>query len=252
MSINIKKSLFVCFCVLGISACAVKEYSPNNFKNYTAKQILQKGEGALAKRDYTEATKYFEAIDALYPFDPEAEQGQLNSIYAYYKAEDYASALAAINRYIHLYPEGKHTDYAYYMKGVVNFDKDRTLLQRVYPRKPESLDVTNLQDSFRNFAELLKKFPKSSYTKDAEKRMFYVRYLLAEHEYQIAKFYFERKAYIAAANRASYVVKHFEGADPQIKESLKIMVKSYHSLGLDKQANDAERILHLNFPKEHI
>jgi len=248
---KIKKILFACFCILSISACAVKDYSPNDFKNYTAKQILQKGEQALAKRDYSEATKYFEAIDALYPFDPEAEQGQLNVIYAYYKAEDYASALAASNRYIHLYPEGEHTDYVYYMKGVINFDKDHTLIQKIYPRKPESLDVTNLHDAFGNFDELLKKFPKSIYAKDAEKRMLYVRNLLAEHELHIAKFYFDRKAYIASANRASYIVKHFEGA-PQIKDALKIMVKSYRFLNLDKQANDALRILKLNFPKERI
>ncbi len=251
MNTNIKKILLIGFCALGIVACAAKDYSPNDFKDYTAKQILQKGEAALAKRDYTEATRYFEAIDALYPFDPEAEQGQLNAIYAYYKAEDYASTLAAANRYIHLYPEGKHTDYAYYMKGVANFDKDRTLLQRVYPKKPESLDVTNLHEAFLNLGELLNKFPKSVYVKDAEKRMLYVRNLLAEHEYQIARFYFDRKAYIAAANRASYVVKHFEGA-PQVKDSLKIMVKSYRFLDLDKQAHDAERILRLNYPKERI
>ena len=251
MKINIKKSLLICFCVLGISACASKDYSPNNFKDYTAKQILQKGEKALAKRDYTEATKYFEAIDALYPFDPEAEQGQLNAIFAYYKAEDYASALAATNRYIHLYPEGKHTDYAYYMKGVINFDKDRPLLQRIYPRSPESLDVANLRGSFLDFSELLKRFPNSVYVKDAEKRMHYVRNLLAEHELQIAQFYFDRKAFIAAANRASYIVKHFAGA-PQIKDALKIMVKSYRFLSLDKQANDALRILNLNFPKERV
>jgi outer membrane protein assembly factor BamD len=251
MKINIKKSLLICFCVLGISACATKDYSPNSFKDYTAKQILQKGKNALIKKDYTEATKYFEAIDALYPFDPEAEQGQLSIIFAYYKAEDYASALAASNRYIHLYPEGEHADYAYYMKGLVNFDKDRPLLQRIYPRRLESLDVTNLHEAFLNFGELLKRFPKSIYAKDAEKRMFYVRNLLAEHELQIAKFYFDHKAYVAAANRASYIVKHFVGAS-QIRDALKIMIKSYRFLNLDKQANDAERVLKINFLKKGV
>ena len=248
---NMKKFLLTCFCALIVSACATKEYSPDTFKNLTAKQILKGGEEALAKRNYTESIKYFEAIDALYPFDPEAQQGQVDVIYAYYKAEDHASALAAANRYINLYPEGEHTDYAYYMKGVANFDKDRTILQKIYPRRPENLDVANLQAAFVNFGELLKKFPKSVYAKDAEKRMLYVRNLLAGHELYIAKFYFDRKTYIAAANRASYIVKHFEGA-PQIKDALKIMIKSYRALGLDKQANDATRVFNLNFPKDKI
>jgi outer membrane protein assembly factor BamD len=248
---KINKTLILGICLLGITSCAVKEYSPNSFEGYTAKQILEKGEKALAKRDYSEAAKYFEAIDALYPFDPEAEKGQLDTIFAYYKAEDYASALSAANRYIHLYPVGKHTDYAYFMKGIINFDKDRPLLQRVFPNKAGNLDVTNLQEAFFNFSELLRRFPQSVYAKDAEARMHYVRDLLAGRELQIAQFYYERKAYIAAANRASSVVKHFEGA-PQIKEALKIMIKSYRFLNLDKQANDALKILKLNYPKERI
>jgi outer membrane protein assembly factor BamD len=248
---NIKKILCICFGALLISACAVKDYSPDSFKNYTAKQILKGGENAMAKRDFSEATRYFEAIDALYPFDPEAEKGQLDAIYAYYKAEDYASALAAASRYIHLYPEGEHTDYVYYMKGIVSFDKDRTFLQKLYPRKVESLDVSNLREAFFDFNELIKRFPHSVYAKDAEKRMLYIRNLLAERDFSIAKFYFDRKAYVAAANRASYVVQHFAGSY-QVKDALRIMIKSYQALGLDKQADDAMRVFELNFPKEHI
>lgn len=248
---NIQKKLSCCCAVLMLCACATKDYSPDTFKDYTAKQILQGGEQALVKRDYTEAVKYFEAIDALYPFDPEARQGQLKAIYAYYKAEDYASALAAASRYIHLYPEEEHTDYAYYMKGVINFDKNRSVLQKIYPRNPEKLDVSSLNEAFVDFSELLKKFPRSVYAKDAKKKMLYVRALLAEHDLYIAKFYFERKAYVAAANRASMIVKYFVGT-VQVKEALKIMVKSYRALGLDKQANDALRILKLNFPQEHL
>ena len=150
-----KKILSICFGLLIISSCAVKEQGSSSFKNYTAKQILAGGEHALAKRNYSEAVKCFEAIDALYPFDLEAQQGQLEVIYAYYKAEDYASTLAAANRYIHLYPEGKHTDYAYYMKGMANFDKERTVLHKIYPRKPEKLDVANLHEAFLVFGDNL-------------------------------------------------------------------------------------------------
>lgn len=248
---NIKKKIIICFLVLIISACTTKEYGPSSFQNLTAKQILKGGERVVAKGDYSGSVKYFEAIDALYPFDPEAKQGQLNIIYAYYKAEDYASALGAANRYIHLYPEGKDTDYAYYMKGVVNFDKDRAFFQKLYPRKPEHLDVSNLRKAFVNFGELIKRFPNSKYVKDSEKRMHYIRNLLAEHELNIARFYFKRKAYIAASNRASHIVKHFKGAS-QVKDALKIMIKSYRELGIKKQADDAVRVLRLNFPKERI
>lgn len=248
---NMLKILFMSVCTLMLVACATKDYGPESLKNYTAKQLVVQGEQAMAKGNYKDSIKYFEAIDALYPFDREAQQGQLDLIYAYYKTEDYASALAAADRYVHLHPVGEHSDYAYYMKGMVNFDKDRTWLQKMYTKKAEELDLSALQDSFVAFELLIKLFPKSVYAKDAEKRMLHIRVLLAKHELQIAKFYFDRKAYVAAANRASYIVKHFEGA-PQVLDALKIMLQSYRALGADKQAHDTLRILNLNFPQERV
>lgn len=248
---KIKRVIVLFLIALIGSACTTKDYSPSDFKKYSAKQILAGGEKVMAKGNYSDAIKYFEAVDALYPFDPEVEQSQLRAIYAYYKAEDFASAIAAANRYIQLYPEGKHTDYAYYVKGLANFDKDKTFLQKFHPVHPEKLDVTNLKDAFSSFNELVKNFPHSAYAKDAKQRMVYIRDLLAKHELDIAQFYFKRKAYVAAANRANYVVKYFDETR-EVKEALKIMIKSYRALNLDKQARDAARVFNLNFPQEKI
>jgi outer membrane protein assembly factor BamD len=243
--------IFLGLSILIVSACATQDYSPNNFENDTADQILVKGEKAISKKDYGEAIKYFEAIDALYPFDPESQQGQLDVIYAYYKSGDHASAIAAANRYIHLYPEGKYTDYAYYMKGISSCGKEHTFLHRFYPRQQEYLDISNLREAFLSFSDLVRIFPRSVYANDAEKRMIYIRNILAQHELYIVKFYFDRKAYVAAINRASKVIKHYSGV-PQIKDALKIMIKSYQILDMHKQATDTERIFKLNFPEEHL
>lgn len=246
-----KKLSLVGVLVLMVGACTVKEYKPDDYQHYTAKQIYQKGIQALAKNNYRDAIKYFEAIDALYPYDPEAQQGQLKVIDAYYQTEDYASALASANRYIHLHPEGEYTDYVFYMKGLVNFSKDRSVLHKIYPRKPEKLDISNLRDAFEDFDELVKKFPHSSYIKDAKQKMQYIRNLLIEHDLNIAKFYYERKAYIAAINRANNIVKNFEDAC-QVKEALKITIQAYQALGMDERAEEARRILRLKFPKESV
>lgn len=243
---KIQKIISVIFLAILLSACANSITGPEIFKNYSAKQILAGGEKELAKGDYKDSIKYFEAIDALYPFSPEAKQGDLDVIYAYYKAEDYAMALAAADRYTHLYPMDKHTDYAYYIKGMVNFDKDRTWLQKIHTSHTAELDLVSPKEAFANFSVLIELFPNSQYAPDARKRMLYIRSLLAKHEIVIAKFYLARHAYIAAANRASDIVKNFKGA-PQTKEALQIMVESYTALGLTKQANDAAKILKLNF-----
>ena len=137
------------------------------------------------------------------------------------------------------------------MKGLVNFDKNHSVLHKLYPRSQEKLDVSNLREAFFDFSEMIKRFPNSVYGPDARHRMLYIRSILAEHDLYIANFYFKRKAYIAAANRASYIVEHFEGVS-EVKEALKIMVKSYRALNLTKEANDTLRILNMNFPGEKV
>lgn len=243
--------IFTCFLSLALFGCASNDNGFDKFKNMTAEQILSLGEKNLEKHNFSEAAKNFEAIDALYPFDQIAEQGQLDTIYAYYKGNDFDLTVAAANRYIHLYPRGKHTDYAYYMKGLASFERGRTWLQRIYPSGVEQRDLGYIREAFVDFSDLDKIFPGSVYANDARERMVYARDLLAQHEFNIARFYFERKAYVAAANRASYVVRHFEGA-AQVLPSLKIMIKSYQELGAKKQADDALKVLRTNFPNEKL
>lgn len=243
--------IFACFLALLLFGCASSDKGFDKFKNMTAQQILNLGEVNLEKHNFSDAAKSFEALDALYPFDSATEQGQLDTIYAYYKSNNFDLAAVAANRYIHLYPRGKHTDYAYYMKGLASFERGRTWLQRIYPNDVEQRDLAYVRGAFVDFNDLLKLFPDSIYAKDARARMIYARDLLAQHEFNIANFYFERKAYVAAANRASYIVRHFEGAD-QVLPALKIMIKSYQELGARKQAQDALKVLHTNFPGEKI
>lgn len=228
-----------------LGGCASDHIGPEAFKNYSAAQILAGGEKELSKGNHKDSTKYFEALDALYPFSPAAKQGDLDIIYAYYKAEEYALALAAADRYIHLYPMDQHTDYAYYIKGMVGFEKDRTWLQKLNTSKAAELDLVNQKEAFATFKELIELFPNSRYAVDAQKRMLYIRSLLADHELVIANFYLARHAYIAAINRASGVVKEFKGA-AQTKEALRIMVEAYTALGLTKQAEQSAKILQLN------
>lgn len=217
----------------------------NKYKTFTAPQLLQKGKQSLAKRKYGDAVKQFEALDALYPFGPEAQIEQLDIIYAYYKNDDTELALSAADRYIHLYPRGEYTPYAFYMKGVINMDRGKTWLQKLYPLHVEQSDLTFLNQAFLSFSDLVNQFPTSNYAYDAREHMLYLRNLFAQYELDVADFYFQHKEYVAAANRASYVVKHYEGT-PQTKQALKIMLGSYQALGETRSAQEVAEILKRN------
>lgn len=237
----------ICLILVG---CASENKSPvDAFRGQSVDKLYNDGEKALAGKNYDNAIKRFEALDILYPFSDKAEKVQLDVITAYYKSGDLESTIAASKRYIHLHPTSSTVDYAYYMKGVATFEKNQSWLNAIYTRDPAARDLSMMREAFVYFNDLVTQFPQSQYTPDARKRMLYIRNLIARHELFIANYYFDHEAYVAAANRAGYIVEHLQGA-PQVKEALKIMVKSYQALGATKEASDAQRILNLNYPNK--
>jgi len=228
--------------------CADHPDTNDAFTGMSAKKIFTSGEKAMSQGNYTDAINYFEGLEANYPYGQYAEQGQLDIIYAYYAHDDMASVLAAADRFIHLYPRSEHVDYAYYMKGRVMFEKGFGWMQRNMHVDLAERDLHDAGDSFKVFRELVVLFPHSRYAVDAKKHMVYIRNLLAKRELEVAEFYYKRKAYVAAANRANYLLNHFQGA-PQVIGALNILTKSYRALGETKKADDALKTLHYNFPK---
>ncbi|MGH8644702.1 MAG: outer membrane protein assembly factor BamD, partial [Gammaproteobacteria bacterium] len=176
-----------------------------------------------------------------------SKQAQLDLAYAYYKTEESASAIAACDRFIKFYPTSSNVDYAYYLKGLANFNQGKGLAQRYLPNDPSQRDPGASLQAFRDFTELTKRFPNSRYLRDARKRMMYLRNILAQHEVNVANFYLWREAYLAAANRALYVVENYQQA-PAMPDALTLLVRSYKALQLEDLAADAMRVLERNYP----
>lgn len=228
--------------ILSLTACGPQLYSQDELEKQTAKELYIHAEMALARKDFPYAVNYLESLNARFPFSLYARKAQLSLIYGYYKAEDYEAALATASNYIQLYPRDEHADYAYYMRGLINLRKDRTWMQDVFGLIPAMNDVTNLKHAFTNFKALLQYYPHSPYAADAHRRMAYIRNQVATNELLAAEYYFKRRAYVAAANRSSYIVKHFQGA-PQVINALHIMMESYQKLGLTESYKQTQNLL---------
>jgi outer membrane protein assembly factor BamD len=220
----------------------------DKYQGQSANELYSKAEQALATKHYKDAVEYFEALQTIYPFGIHAEKTQLDLIYAYYKTNDNVSTVAAAERFIRLYPRSEHVDYAMYMRGLANFQQKRGILQNFFYTDLSQRDFGTMTQSFADFKLLLERFPHSKYAPDAYQRMVYLRDMFAKHEVDTARFYLKRKAYVAANNRASYVVQHLQGAS-SVKDALVIIVQANRSLGLDKPANDALQVLKLNYPQ---
>ncbi len=237
------KLLLLISVLLSLTACkhwwgGDDDEDDNPYKGMTAEQLYKESKQELSKKSYSNAIKRLEALDTMYPFNDYAEQAEIDLIYAYYKKEDYPSAAATAERYIHLYPRAKNVDYAYYMKGLSNFQQTRGTLANMLPMDESWRDPGTQSQSYSDFATLVQKFPDSKYKPNALQRMIYLRNMFAQRELNTATYYYDRKMYVAAEERASYLVKTYPQA-PSAQSALSIMYYSNLALGLNAAANDA-------------
>lgn len=244
------KSLFILLATLLLAACAAPELQDKT-KDWSANQFYTEAKQAMTDGDYEQAIKYYESLQARYPFGPYATQAQLDVIYAHYKNNEPDSAIAAADRFIKLYPQNAYVDYAYYMKGLANYNRNTSILSRFLSSDPSERDAGAALSSFNDFAELVRRYPQSKYSPDARQRMLYLRNNIAKYQLHVARYYMKRGAYLAAANRANRVVTNFERTDA-VEEALQIMIDAYTRLGLTTLAADADRVLTTNLQNGHL
>ena len=236
--------------VLGLTTlggCGLLPETIDETAGWSANKLYSEAKSAMADGSYDKAIKYFEKLEARFPHGRYAQQAQLEVAYAYYRQAEPASAIAACDRFIRLHPNHPNVDYAYYLKGLVNFNEDLGLLGHVSMQDLTERDPKAARDSFDAFKVLVTKYPESKYTPDATARMKYLVNALASHEVHVARYYMKRGAYVAAVNRAQTAVKTYADA-PANEEALFIMVKAYDLLGMNDLRDDIERVMRRNFP----
>jgi len=215
---------------------------------WSANKLYSEAKDAMNEGAYDKAIKFFEKLEARFPYGRYAQQAQLEVAYAYFRQQEPASAIAACDRFIRLHPNHPNVDYAYYLKGLTNFNEDLGLLGYISLQDLSERDPKAARDSFDAFKVLVNKYPESKYTPDATARMKYLVNALASHEVHVARYYMKREAYVAAVNRAQTAVKSYPDA-PANEEALYIMIKAYDLLGMNDLRDDAERVMRKNFPK---
>ena len=214
---------------------------------YTEEDFYNVIQRNLNANRWEDAIANLQSLEAQFPFGTYAEQAQLELVYAYHRSADYEAAIAAADRFIRLHPRHPNVDYAYYVKGLSYLSQSSSFLDSFLPTDNTSRDPGAARDAFGTFSELLTLYPNSTYSADARKRMIYLRNLLARYEIHAANYYFERGAYVAAANRGRFVVENFQQT-PSVPDGLAIMAEAYHLMGKDELSRNAVEVLAANFP----
>jgi outer membrane protein assembly factor BamD len=235
-----------------LAACSsTGEEKFDETRNWSAERLYREGKSELTGGGYKKAIDYYQKLQARYPYGKYAQQAQLELTYALYKDQEPVLALAEADRFVKLYPDNSNVDYAYYLKGLINFNEDLGIFGGISNQDMSERDPKAAVESFEAFRDLVTRFPDSRYTPDAYARMKYLVNALAFNEVHVADYYLRRKAYIAAVNRAQFVVNNYPKT-PAVEASLAIMVRAYDAMGLTDLRDDTHRLLTLNFPNSKL
>jgi outer membrane protein assembly factor BamD len=229
------KVLIVLALALTMSACSWFRHNGDPLDTLPLPQLYAKAHNDLIHSDYSAAEKAYQRLIARFPSGPFNEQAQLELAYAQYKNNKPDDAYSTVNRFIKTDPLNSHVDYAYYLRGLINFDRTSGVIERAFASE------------HKGASELSRRFPDSAYAADARQRMIYLRNVLAQFEINVAEFYIRNKAYVASADRAQYVIEHYQEA-PQAGDALAILCRSYLALGQKQLADQTRQVLALNYP----
>ncbi|MEI6721446.1 MAG: outer membrane protein assembly factor BamD [Betaproteobacteria bacterium] len=230
------------------AGCSGLDDKKDETVGWSANKLYSEAKDAMGSKDWSKAVKYLEKLESRYPYGRFAQQAQLEIAYCYYKENERASAIAAADRFIKLHPNHPNVDYAYYLKGLVNFNEDSGLFARFSNQDMTERDPKGAREAFVSFKDLVTRFPESKYAPDSAARMKYLVNALAQNEVHVARYYMKRSGFVAAANRAQFVVVNYPQA-PAVEEAVFIMVKAYDALGMTDLRDGADKVMRTNFPQ---
>jgi outer membrane protein assembly factor BamD len=233
--------------VIALAACSSTSEKIDPNSTQAVEKLYAEGKDELASGGYDRAAKIFERVEGRAAGTLLAQQASLDLAYAQHRGGERAAALATLDRFIRLNPSSPALDYAYYLRGVVNFNDRLGILSALSRQDLSERDQQASREAYQSFRQVVEQFPQSRYAADSRVRMDYIVNSLAEYELHVSRYYFRRGAYVASVNRAQQVLVEFPQA-PATEEALYLLVASYQALGLDPLRADAQRVLQKNFP----
>lgn len=215
---------------------------------WDADKLYAEARTEMASGSYVKARELYQKLEARFPFSRHAQQALMEIAYTYYKEGESAQAITTADRFIRQYPNNPSIDYMYYLKGLSSFNEDLGLFGRLTTQDISDRDAKAAREAYDSFRDLVNRFPESKYAEDARARMRFLINAQARTELNIARFYFDRKAYVATIQRAQVVVRDFQRST-EVEPALVLMIRSYEALQMKDLQVDAERVLALNFPQ---
>ncbi|HXQ67369.1 MAG TPA: outer membrane protein assembly factor BamD, partial [Alphaproteobacteria bacterium] len=206
---------------LALAACSDDEPKEDTTVDKPVNELYNKAMDQLAQRRYKESAKAFEEVEREHPYSIWATKAELMSAYTLYQANNYTDAISALDRFIQLHPGNRDIAYAYYLRALCYYEQVSDVER----------DQSNGEKALSSLEELIKRYPETSFARDARHKIDLVRDHLAGKELEIGRFYEKREQYLAAINRFKVVVDKYQTTS-QVPEALHRLVECYMALGI--------------------
>jgi len=248
LSVSARAGLIaLCAVLLTVSGCHTRSHRDD--KKVTPAALYKKAHKSLESYDFNNAIKTYEQLTARFPFTDEARQARLDLIYAYYRAGEKESAIDAADTFIRENPTHPRVDYAWYVKGLVDFERTPNVIERLFHADLAKRPPTTARKSYAAFKTVVEQYPKSEYAHDSLQRMVYLRDRLASYEVHVARYYYKRGAYVAAAQRSRNAIEEYDGS-PAVQAALVLLIQSYDRLDLAPLATESREVYAANFSND--
>ncbi len=218
-----------------LAACGSS--APKEMAERPAEEMFNEGMGYLKQGAPFDAARLFEEVDRQHPYSVWATKSQLLYAYSLYEMNKYDEAVAALDRFLGLHPGSRDAAYAYYLKALSYYERIADI-RRDQETTNKALDA--LQD-------VIRRFPDSTYARDARLKIDLTRDNLAGKEMEVGRYYQSRNQYLAAINRYRRVVENFQTTS-HIPEALHRLTECYLAIGVVDEAKTAAAVLGHNYP----
>ena len=236
------KILITSIFILLLTSCASKD---DEEREPAEVQLYNLAQDRINAKNYVGAVDSLSRIERFYPFGVYAEQARADLIYAHYMTGDFDSAYASSEKFIRLYPRNTNIDYAYFMRGMTGYYQDDGIIGNVFSLELAKRDVSGAMQSYADLTVFIIRYPESEYIDPARERLIFLRNLIASSELDGAEYYLKRGAFVAALNRANYVLKNIPNSTEKDR-ALRIMKEAYEQLGYPEYAGKVEELQIIN------
>lgn len=243
--------LLVLLAVFALSGCAgmrhVFKKDKNANEGVPVEQLYAKGHDAMTGGNWNGAIVVYKRLIAQYPYGPYTEQALVETAYAQFKSGSDDDAISTIDRFIRTYPTHRNTVYMYYLRGLVDSNRDTVFLQKVWQLDSSRRDLATPMQAYNDFKTVTERYPNSRYAADAQVRMAALRNVFARHELDTALYYLRRGAWVGAIDRAKYLLETYPQSAEQ-NDAVAVLAEAYTRMGNQTLAADAKRVLQQNDP----